>query len=224
MLKIGKDKEALKSLKSLRTNDDLTSLEFEEIKENLQTNIEDDNDDGKNDKKETGGGVIFVLKKARTNKSLRKALILGCTLQIIQQLAGINTVMYYSATIIEMAGVSDKSKAIWLSSITGFVNFIFTFVGLLFVERLGRRKLVLFSCAGVCLTLMFLSSSFYISKSNSPMVTMNNEPNSVCNSINNCYSCVSNENCGFCYLKNKENYQSACLKKSDNLDYSIGNF
>ena len=34
--------------------------------------------------------------------------------QMFQQLAGVNTVMYYSATIVSMAGVTDDTQAIWL--------------------------------------------------------------------------------------------------------------
>lgn len=69
------------------------------------------------------------------NKSHRRALMLGCMLQALQQLAGINTVMYYSATIIQMAGFTKPSMAIWLASIVAFSNFIFTILGLYLVDR-----------------------------------------------------------------------------------------
>jgi len=55
---------------------------------------------------------------------------------------------YYSATIIRMSGVEDASTAIWLAAATAFVNFIFTFVGLLLVDRIGRRPLTLGSLTG----------------------------------------------------------------------------
>lgn len=41
---------------------------------------------------------------------VRRAIVLGCLLQLFQQVAGINTVMYYSAKIISMAGISDNSQ------------------------------------------------------------------------------------------------------------------
>lgn len=50
----------------------------------------------------------------------RHALFVGCSLQFFQQFTGINTVMYYSATIIYMSGmVTDPQAAIWFS---GFAN------------------------------------------------------------------------------------------------------
>ena len=55
---------------------------------------------------------------------------------------------YYSATIIRMAGVEDASTAIWLAAVTAFVNFLFTFVGLFLVDRIGRRPLTLGSLTG----------------------------------------------------------------------------
>jgi len=55
---------------------------------------------------------------------------------------------YYSATIIKMAGVEDTSTAIWLAALTAFVNFVFTFVGLFLVDRIGRRPLTLGSLCG----------------------------------------------------------------------------
>ena len=55
---------------------------------------------------------------------------------------------YYSATIIKMSGVRSESTAIWLSAVTAAVNFVFTFVGLYLVEKIGRRPLTLASLIG----------------------------------------------------------------------------
>jgi len=47
-----------------------------------------------------------------------------------------------------MAGVEDTSTAIWLAAITAAVNFVFTFVGLILVDRIGRRPLTIGSLTG----------------------------------------------------------------------------
>ena len=46
---------------------------------------------------------------------------------------------YYSASIISMAGVRNPATAIWLAAATSSVNFFGTFIGLVLVERAGRR-------------------------------------------------------------------------------------
>ena len=81
-------------------------------------------------------------------------------MQAIQQLAGINTVMYFGATIIAMGGVSDVSDSIWISAGVAFANFAGTIVGMAFIERAGRRVLALASMAGVVLALALLSAAF----------------------------------------------------------------
>ncbi|CBY18349.1 unnamed protein product [Oikopleura dioica] len=92
----------------------------------------------------------------------RHATFIGCCLQLFQQLVGINTVMYYSATIIYMSGmVTDPSSAIWLAALTASVNFGATLIGLFSIERIGRRLLALVSVAGSAACLLMLSGGFY---------------------------------------------------------------
>lgn len=109
----------------------------------------------------------------RLNRSFWKALLLGCTLQTFQQLSGINTVMYYSATIIQMAGIRDNTSAIWISSMTSFINFVSTFSSIYVVDRFGRRPLLLTSIVGVIITLLGLSASFWLISQTSLKSTSN---------------------------------------------------
>lgn len=53
--------------------------------------------------------------------AVRRALFLGCGLMMLQQLSGINTVMYYSATIYSMAGFG-KTVSIWLAGFTALAQ------------------------------------------------------------------------------------------------------
>lgn len=112
-------------------------------------------------RKERGKMTNVILQIFQTPAVLR-ALFLGCLLQMFQQIAGINTVMYYSATIIQMAGFYDTAKAIWLSALVASVNFVCTFIGIWLVERMGRRKLTLFSMLGVVCSLAFLALGFMV--------------------------------------------------------------
>ena len=82
--------------------------------------------------------------------------MLGCLQEVLRSLRCLHFKTfycirrYYSATIIKMSGVvSTTSAAIWLASVTAGVNFVFTFVGLYLVERIGRRPLTIASLAGI---------------------------------------------------------------------------
>lgn len=79
---------------------------------------------------------------------IRRALVLGCGLQILQQLSGINTVMYFSATIFSMAGFT-MDGSIWLAALTAASQSVGVCFGLYFIEDYGRRPLVLSSLSMV---------------------------------------------------------------------------
>lgn len=71
-----------------------------------------------------------------------------------------------------MAGFSDDTQAIWMSAGVASVNFLCTFVGLFLVERIGRRKLLLASLAGVCIALALLAVGFQLADTNTPKVSV----------------------------------------------------
>uniref|UniRef100_A0A1I8JBJ5 MFS domain-containing protein n=1 Tax=Macrostomum lignano TaxID=282301 RepID=A0A1I8JBJ5_9PLAT len=142
----------------------------------------------------------------------RRALLIGCGLQAFQQLSGINTVMYYSASIVKMAGVRDDAMAVWLSAATAGTNFFACFIGLSLVERIGRRPLLIGSLCGVIASLAVLAVGFQIIRDNSMPVAF---PSPLQNNTRQCFvqstcdSCISQHptsskldsivSCGFCY-------------------------
>lgn len=100
-----------------------------------------------------------------------------------------------------MAGTKSDEEAIWLAVPVAFTNLAFTLVGVLVVERMGRRKLLLSSLAGVILSLLLLSATFYVDLRESPSVTLRPRilSSSCVTGYNHCYSCVADRDCGFCY-------------------------
>lgn len=67
-------------------------------------------------------------------------VITGIVLQSIQQLTGNNYFFYYGTTIFNAVGLNDSFQT---SIILGIVNFSSTFVGIISIEKLGRRVCLL---------------------------------------------------------------------------------
>lgn len=84
-------------------------------------------------------GLGFSLKRIWSTSHVRRALFVGCSLQIFQQLAAINTIMYYTSALLRAAGVRSPQTTIWLSVVTSGVSFLANFIPFALVERYGRR-------------------------------------------------------------------------------------
>ncbi|KAK7102892.1 hypothetical protein V1264_021050 [Littorina saxatilis] len=200
----GRDEEALKVLKRIRGHDDVDE-EFKEVKD-AESN------------KQSG----FVLSQIMNTPHVRRALFVGCGLQLFQQLCGINTVIYYSATILKMSGFPPK-QAIWLVCVPFGVNFLATFIGVWAVERLGRKILLCISFVGVTIALIVLAMGFLLSAKHSPAIngTMSvTYPNGSavhdqCQQYSICEDCILNADCGYCYDDNQSGSATCLLAKGD---------
>ncbi|KAH9727709.1 Inositol transporter 1 [Citrus sinensis] len=94
------------------------------------------------------------------SKEIRLAFLAGAGLQAFQQFTGINTVMYYSPTIVQMAGFQSNQLALLLSLAVAGTNAVGTIVGIYLIDHFGRKKLALSSLAGVIISLVLLSWAF----------------------------------------------------------------
>ncbi|XP_029901216.1 proton myo-inositol cotransporter-like [Myripristis murdjan] len=193
LIQRGLTQKARRVLSQIRGNQNIDE-EFDSIKNSIEEEEKDCGGDGP------------VIWRMLTYPATRRALLVGCSLQMFQQLSGINTVMYYSATILQMSGVRDDRLAIWLAGLTTLTNFLFTLLGVWLVERVGRRKLTLGSIIGTCLSLALLAVGFLMSAQHSPPVTFHPlDPamaNSTCSKYQLCEPCMLDPGCGFCYREN----------------------
>lgn len=91
---------------------------------------------------------------------LRPLVWVGIVLAGLQQLVGINAIFYYSTTLWKSVGFSD-SDSFKTSVITSVINVTFTFVAILFVDRFGRRLLLLIGSIGMFIGLGLASAAFF---------------------------------------------------------------
>ncbi|KAL3852963.1 hypothetical protein ACJMK2_016568 [Sinanodonta woodiana] len=189
----GQEVKARRVLQAMRGQLDIDE-EFESIKNSCH----------EAEQAEHVSGHKPVIVQMLQTPAVRRALLIGCGLQIIQQVVGINTVLYYSATIIHMTGVKGDEAAIWLAAVTACAYFLFTVLGLYLVEKIGRRALTLGSLMGAIVSLGWLAVGFQLSSQNTPQMTLTELPvlNSTCGAYSTCNQCMLDLNCGFCYVDN----------------------
>ena len=84
----------------------------------------------------------------------RGALEVGLGLAVLQQLTGINAIIYYSDRIFAAAGfASPAAQAHATTWAIGGVNVLATFIAIATIDHLGRRKLLLAGLIGMGLSL-----------------------------------------------------------------------
>ena len=105
---------------------------------------------------QTGSGKIAELLRPMT----MRVIFLGAGLAVIQQVTGINTVIYYAPTIFQAAGFQSAQASITATAGVGLVNVIMTIVSIPLVDRVGRRPLLLSSLTGMLLSLVLLAIGF----------------------------------------------------------------
>lgn len=92
---------------------------------------------------------------------LRPLMMVGLALAVFQQLIGVNTVVYYSATILNDTGLSVSTSVLQAVTV-GITNVIFTVVAIALLDRVGRRPLLLVGTVGATLSLVALGLWFAI--------------------------------------------------------------
>ena len=91
---------------------------------------------------------------------LRVPIMLAILIAVFNQLSGINAVLYFAPRIFEMTGLGAKAALLQSTGI-GVTNFVFTFVGLWLIDRIGRRTLLIIGSFGYILSLGLTAWAFF---------------------------------------------------------------
>ena len=98
-------------------------------------------------------------------------VMLAILFAVFNQVSGINAIIYYAPRIFEMTGLGANSSLLSTVGI-GIVNFSFTLLAMNFIDKIGRRTLMLIGSFGLILTLALVSSTFYFQNFNGWAVTV----------------------------------------------------
>lgn len=93
------------------------------------------------------------------NGKYGKPILYAVLLAMFNQLSGINAIIYYAPRIFEMAGF-NREDAFIQSVYIGLANFTFTLIAMNFIDRFGRKKLLLIGAAGMIVFLALTASAF----------------------------------------------------------------
>ncbi|PSS28973.1 Inositol transporter like [Actinidia chinensis var. chinensis] len=213
----GRDEEAKTILRKIYPAEEVES-EIQALKESVETEIQ-----------EKGSSEKINLVKLLQTKTVRRGLMAGVGLQVFQQFVGINTVMYYSPTIVQLAGFASNQTALLLSLVTAGLNACGSIVSIYFIDRTGRKKLLVISLCGVMISLGVLSAVFHETTTHSPAVSVAETDHFgayTCPDYRSagssgaywdCMKCLkaSSPDCGFCASPINKLFPGACLISND---------
>ena len=101
-----------------------------------------------------------IHKSALFSKRYKTPVMLAILFAFFNQVSGINAIIYYAPRIFEMTGLAASSSLLSTVGI-GIVNFSFTLLAMNFIDRIGRKKLMLIGSFGLIITLALVANSFY---------------------------------------------------------------
>ncbi|RPD44188.1 sugar porter family MFS transporter [Paracnuella aquatica] len=98
-------------------------------------------------------------------------IFLAVSFALFNQVSGINAIIYYAPRIFEMTGLGRSASLLSTVGI-GLVNFLFTLIALQFIDRVGRKTLMLIGSVGLITTLGLVAQAFYSQDFNGWAVTV----------------------------------------------------
>ncbi|KXX73185.1 Sugar transporter STL1 [Madurella mycetomatis] len=133
-------KEVIAALEDTEVTDHIVEVEFLAIKETVL---------------EMSKGTFADLFTMDKNRNLHRTMLAYFN-QVFQQISGINLITYYAAVIYSGLGMSDFMSRL-LAALNGTEYFIASWPAVFLVERVGRRKLMLFGAIGQAATMAILA-------------------------------------------------------------------
>jgi sugar porter (SP) family MFS transporter len=90
----------------------------------------------------------------------RRGIVIAVGFVVLQQLCGINTVIYYGPQIFALAGLDSNQHAIFASVLVSVMNMLATVIALFLVDRIGRKPLLYAGVGGMLASLLVLAFTF----------------------------------------------------------------
>ncbi|EGO01820.1 hypothetical protein SERLA73DRAFT_48615 [Serpula lacrymans var. lacrymans S7.3] len=119
-------------------------------------------------RKQGGQSMKNLIRGGRRQNFRRASLAIVC--QCFQQITGINLITYYATILFQSLGLSDVKSRVTAAA-NGTEYFLASLVAIAIIDRIGRRRLMLFGAIGQCLTMVLLAILGSINNSASQVVS-----------------------------------------------------
>jgi len=93
--------------------------------------------------------------------AVRNSLLIAVGFTVLQQVTGINTIIYYGPQIFSRAGIASDKNAIFATLLVAITNVLATIIALVLVDRVGRKPLLYSGVGGMTVSLFLLAYSFH---------------------------------------------------------------
>lgn len=93
--------------------------------------------------------------------SYRNVLLVGIAIAVFQQVTGINAILYYAPVIFKATGLSASAALLQTIGI-GVINVVATFIAIGLVDKVGRKKFLLYGSALMGFSLLAVAACFYL--------------------------------------------------------------
>ncbi len=136
--------DAKRTLRKLMPESEI-EYHIEEMRESLQKSSEDHS--------------IASQIKEIFSRRMRLIFIIAFTIAVAQQSTGINAILFYAQTVFKQLGIGTDAafvQAIWV----GLTSVVFTILGLLLVDKLGRRPLIIWGMVWIIASLGLCAFAF----------------------------------------------------------------
>jgi hypothetical protein len=133
--------------KSVQLNGTLINEEMAEIQHAI------------NEEREASRGSTFFTMFHNGPQIFLYRTMLGVGGQFMQQLSGINLITYYAPVIFEQSVGISHNLALLLAGFNGIAYFLSSLIPIWIIDKLGRRKLMLFAAGGQCVCMAVLAGT-----------------------------------------------------------------
>ena len=111
--------------------------------------------------KESFRTEVGIKKERLFQKKFTKPILIAFLIATLNQLSGINAILYYAPRLLEMSGVF-RDGAMLQSVIVGLTNLTFTMLGMALIDKLGRRTLIAIGAVGMVVAQGLVARGFYL--------------------------------------------------------------